>query len=178
MGLDAIRTAIPDYAKDLRLNLGSVITASSLEPAMAWGAALTVAMVCKSEYTIQNILEDAREHLDETHINGVKAVAAIMSMSNVWYKFTDLIEDDEVKKHPPKLRMNVIMNHGGVSQALFEGWSLAASVVNACGVCINAHTLQMRNQKLIAQNIVDIGRIAAVVKAVADTLAFDKMITS
>lgn len=176
MGVNDIRSAVPDYAKDLRLNLGSVITTSSLEPDMAWGAALTAALVSKNADVVQGILEDAKEHLDETHINGVKAAAAIMSMNNVWYKFTDLVQDEEVKKQPPKLRMNVIMNHGGVSQALFEGWSLAASVVNACGVCVNAHAAQMRKQELTAQNIVDIGRIAAVVKAVSDTLLFDKLL--
>lgn len=178
MGVDAIRSAVPDYAKDLRLNLGSVITTSSLEPAMAWGSALTAALVCKNADVIQGILEDAKEHLDETHLNGVKSAAAIMSMNNVWYKFTDLVKDEEVKKQPAKLRMNVMMNHGGVSQALFEGWSLAASVVNACGVCVNAHAAQMRKQELTAQNIVDIGRIAAVVKAVADTLSFEKMLSA
>jgi alkyl hydroperoxide reductase subunit D len=72
--------------------------------------------------------------------------------------------------------MNVMMNHGGVSQALFEGWSLAASVVNACGVCVNAHAAQLRKQELTAQHVMDIARIAAVVKAVADTLSFDKML--
>ena len=176
MGVDTIRSAVPEYAKDLRLNLGSVITTSSLEPLMAWGAALTAALVSKNEQVIQGILEDAKEHLDETHINGVKTTAAIMSMSNVWYKFTDLIQDEEVKKLPPKLRMNAIMNHGGVSPALFEGWGLAASVVNACGICVNAHAAQMRKQELTAQNIVDIGRIATVVKAVSDTLSFDKLL--
>jgi alkyl hydroperoxide reductase subunit D len=176
MGVNDIRSAVPDYAKDLRLNLGSIMTTSSLEPDMAWGAALTAALVSKNEQVIQGILEDAKEHLDETHINGVKAAAAIMSMNNVWYKFTDLVQDEEVKKQPAKLRMNVMMNHGGVSQALFEGWSLAASVVNACGVCVNAHAAQMRKQNLTAQNIVDIGRIAAVVKAVADTLSFEKLL--
>ncbi len=177
MGVDAIRSAVPDYAKDLRLNLGSVITTSSLEPVMAWGSALTAALVCKNAEVIQGILEDAKEHLDETHLNGVKAAAAIMSMNNVWYKFTDLVKDEEVKKQPAKLRMNIMMNHGGVSQALFEGWSLAASVVNACGVCVNAHAAQMRKQELSAQNIVDIGRIAAVIKAVSDTLSFEKLLS-
>ena len=52
MGVDTIRSAVPDYAKDLRLNLGSVITTSSLEPDMAWGAALTAALVSKNESTL------------------------------------------------------------------------------------------------------------------------------
>jgi len=176
MSIEDIRGAIPDYAKDLRLNLGSVITTSSLDPAIAWGSALTAALVSKNQQVIQGILEDAKAHLDETLLNGVKSAAAIMSMNNVWYKFTDLVKDDEVKKQPAKLRMNVMMNHGGVSQAQFEAWSLAASVVNACGVCINAHAAQLRKQELSGQNIVDVARIAAVVKAVSDTLSFDAIV--
>lgn len=175
MGVDTIRSNVPEYAKDLRLNLGSVITTSSLEPTMAWGAALTAALVSKNGQVIQGILEDAKEHLDEPHLNAVKTTASIMSMTNVWYKFTDLIQDEEVKKMPPKLRMNAIMNHAGVSQALFEGWGLAASVVNACEVCINAHATQMQKQELTAQNIADIGRIATVIKAVSDTFSFEKL---
>ncbi len=178
MGLDTLRDAAPDYAKDLQLNLGSVITTSSLDPAMAWGTALSAALVSKNGTVIREILSDARQHLDDTQINGVKAAAAIMSMNNVWYKFTDLIKDDEVKRQPARLRMNVMMNHGGVSQANFEAWSFAASVVNSCGVCVNAHAAQLRKQEISTQQIVDIGRIASVVKAVADTLAFDAYVNA
>ncbi len=177
MNVENIRSIIPDYAKDLRLNLGSVITTSSLDPVMAWGAALTAALVSKNAQVIQGILADAKAHLDATHLEGVKSAAAIMGMTNVWYKFTDMVKDDEVKKLPAKLRMNVIMNHGGVNQALFEGWGLAASVVNACGVCVTAHAAQLRKQDMTAQHVVDIARIATVVKAVADTLSFDKMLS-
>lgn len=174
MGLDNLRSAIPGYARDLQLNLGAVITTSSLDPVMAWGAAAAAALVSKNPRVIREILDEAKAHLDETHLNGVKSAAAIMGMNNVWYKFTDLVQDEEIKRQPAKLRMNVMMNHGGVSQALFEAWSLAASVVNACGVCINAHAAQLRKQEVGAHQVVDIGRIAAVVKAVADTLTFDE----
>ena len=79
--------------------------------------------------------------------------------------FTDLIRDSEVKKQPPKLRMNAVLNHGGVDHALFEAWSLAASVVNACGICVNAHASQLNKLGLDAQQIAAIARIATVVKA-------------
>ena len=66
-----------------------------------------------------------------------------------------------------------MMTHGGVDVALFEAWSLAVSVVNTCGTCINAHSTQMRKAGMTAQNVVDLGRIAAVVKAIADTMNFE-----
>lgn len=173
MGVDDLRSAMPEYARDLRLNLGSVMSASSLEPVMVWGSALTAALVSKNAQVIQNIAEDAQAHLDETQMQAVKSAAAMMSMTNVWYKFTDLIQDDEVKKIPPKLRMNAMLNHGGVDHALFEAWSLSASVVNACGVCVNAHASQLKKLNVDSQQIADIARIASVVKAVSDTLSFD-----
>ena len=172
MGIDTLKSAIPDYAKDLRLNL-SVLTTSSLDPAAAWGAAYTAALVSKNAAVKQAILEDASEHLSAEQIEGCRSAAAIMSMTNVWYKFNDVVADPEVKGQPPKLRMNVMLSHGGVGQVLYETFSLAASIVNACGTCVNAHTAQLRKNDVPAQGIVDIGRIASVVKAVSDTLTFE-----
>jgi alkyl hydroperoxide reductase subunit D len=131
MGIETLQSAIPDYAKDLRLNL-SVLSTSSLDPAAAWGSAYTAALVSKNATVKQAILEEARAHLSTEQIDGCRAAAAIMSMTNVWYKFNDLVTDPEVKGLPAKLRMNVIMSHGGIGQVLFESFSLAASVVNAC----------------------------------------------
>lgn len=173
MGMNDLRSAMPEYARDLRLNLGSVMSASSLEPVMAWGSALTAALVSKNAQVIQHIAEDAQAHLDEIQMKAAKSAAAMMSMTNVWYKFTDLIQDDEVKKQPPKLRMNAMLTHGGVDHALFEAWSLSASAVNACGVCVNAHASQLNKLGIDAQQVADIARIAAVVKAVSDTLSFE-----
>lgn len=173
MGVDDLRSTMPEYARDLRLNLGSVMSASNLDPVMAWGSALTAALVSKNAQVIQNISEDAKAHLDEAQIKAVKSAAAMMSMTNVWYKFTDLVKDDEVKKQPPKLRMNAMLNHGGVDHALYEAWSLSASVVNACGVCIDAHASQLSKLGIDAQQVGDIGRIAAVVKAISDTFTFE-----
>jgi alkyl hydroperoxide reductase subunit D len=97
-----------------------------------------------------------------------------MGKTNVWYKLAGIQEDAEVKQIPPRLRMQVMVNHGGVPKRSFEVFSLAASIVNACPVCITSHTAVLRQEGLSAQQIADIGRIAAVVKAVADTLAFDQ----
>ena len=46
--LDAIKDRIPDYAKDIRLNLDAVVTRSSLPPEDALGVALAAAFASKS----------------------------------------------------------------------------------------------------------------------------------
>jgi len=46
--LNDLKTRIPDYAKDVRLNLDSVLERSSLQPADALGAALAAAYAARS----------------------------------------------------------------------------------------------------------------------------------
>ncbi|MEE3919999.1 hypothetical protein V2I01_22180 [Micromonospora sp. BRA006-A] len=48
MGLDAIKAGLPEYAKDIRLNLGSTITTSTLKPEQAWGTALACAVAARN----------------------------------------------------------------------------------------------------------------------------------
>ena len=40
MSIEQLREAIPDYAKDLKINLGNVLSGSSLPPLETYGAAL------------------------------------------------------------------------------------------------------------------------------------------
>jgi alkyl hydroperoxide reductase subunit D len=45
MSIEQLREAIPDYAKDLKINLGNVLSGSSLPPLETYGAALASALV-------------------------------------------------------------------------------------------------------------------------------------
>ena len=119
------------------------------------------------------ILDEAGDRLSPELIEGCKSAEALMSVNNVWYKFNDLVSDTEIKGQPAKPRMNAMVLHGGVGLVLFETFSLAASVVNACGTCVDAHTAQLRKNGVSVQNVVDVGRIASIMKAIADTLTFE-----
>lgn len=174
MSIEHIRERIPDYAKDLKINLGNVISSSTLPPLETWGCLLAAALIAKQPDLIRAVSLEAAQHLSATEIDAVAGAASIMGMTNVWYKLAGIHEDAEVKQVPPRLRMQIMVNHGGVPKRSFEAFSLAASIVNACPVCITSHTATLRQEGLSGQNIADIGRIAAVVKAVADTLAFDQ----
>ena len=74
---------------------------------------------------------------------GAHAAAAIMGMNNVYYRFLHLVEDEEYKQLPARLRMNVIGNPG-IDKFDFELLSLAVSAINGCGTCIAAHERQLR----------------------------------
>lgn len=172
MKLEDLRRAIPDFAKDLRLNLGSVLSpqgAPGLSEKQILGTALTAALAARNGTLSAQLEALAAEQLDAGELDGARAAAAIMGMNNIYYRFLHLVEDDSYAKLPARLRMNVIANPG-IDKVDFELYSLAASAVTGCGMCIVAHEKQLRKAGLGQQAIQSAVRIAAVVHAVAAVL--------
>ncbi|MFM2042726.1 MAG: alkyl hydroperoxide reductase [Pseudomonadota bacterium] len=169
MTIDALKARLPDYAKDLRLNLGSVLTTSSLKPSQAWGSAVAAAYAARQDDVTRSILAEAAQHMDAAALNAAKAAGAIMGMNNVYYRTVHLSGNAEFKKMPARLRMNIIGNPG-VDKVDFELWSLAASAVNGCGMCIEAHEREVLAKGLTVENMQDAIRIAAVIHAVATVI--------
>src|SRR5438128_12205842 len=87
MELQTIKDRIPDYAKDLRLNLDAVINRSSLTPAHAAGAALAAAFAAKSPALISALQDDSTP--EPTHGDAALTAAALMGMHNVRYPFVE-----------------------------------------------------------------------------------------
>jgi alkyl hydroperoxide reductase subunit D len=169
MSIDRIRAALPDYAKDLRLNLGALIDDSVLSEQQRWGALLATALAARNRHLVAAVSAEAERRLSPAALNAAKAAAAVMAMNNIYYRFTHLASDKEYATMPARLRMNVIANPG-VPKADFELWSLAVSAVNGCGACIDAHDQVLRKAGVSREAIQQIVRIAAVIHAVAATL--------
>ena len=172
--LDTIRDAIPDYARDLRLNLGSVLSTSGapgLSEKQIWAVALASAIASRNAELTRDFEVLAAAHLDTAYINGARAAAAIMGMNNVYYRFLHLVEDPEYAQLPARLRMNVIGNPG-IDKLDFELLSLAVSAINACGLCITSHEKKLRADGVSREMIQSAVRIAAVVHAVAVALEY------
>ena len=170
--LDAIRDAIPDYARDLKLNLGSVLTTSGapgLSEKQIWAVAVASAIASRNGELTRNIEALAAAHLDAAYINGARAAAAIMGMNNVYYRFLHLVEDQEYSQLPARLRMNVIGNPG-IEKVDFELLSLAVSAINGCGTCVASHERQLRKHEFTREAVQSAVRIAATVHAVARVL--------
>ena len=155
MSIDDIRDALPEYARDLRLNLGSVLTvqgAPGLTSQQIWGTALAAAIAARNVSFAQTIERAARAELDAAQIDGAKAAAAIMAMNNIYYRFTHLASSPDYRTMPAKLRMNVIAKPG-VEKVDFELWSLAVSAVNGCGMCIDSHEKILRQAGVSAEAV-------------------------
>src|SRR5665213_2964016 len=172
--LDLIRESIPDYARDLKLNLGSVLTpegAPGLSERQIWSVALASAIASRNNAFTRAIESAASGTLDAAHVQAARAAAAIMGMNNVYYRFLHLVEDAEYQAMPARLRMNILGNPG-IDKLDFELLSLAVSAINACGLCITSHEKKLRAHGITREMIQSAVRIAAVVHAVAGVLEY------
>ena len=166
--LKPIKERIPDYAKDVRLNLDMVLARSSLDVADALGAALAAAYAAKSKALIDAIRGSGQ--LSDTDINAALTAAALMGMNNVWYPYVEMAADDDLATQRAELRMNAYGTHGGVERRRFELFALAASIIGKCHFCVTSHYKLLKETGMSAVQLRDIGRIAAVIGATANVL--------
>ncbi|MGH8285690.1 MAG: carboxymuconolactone decarboxylase family protein [Steroidobacteraceae bacterium] len=170
--LDEIRDSLPDYARDLKLNLGSVLTptgAPGLDERQIWAIALATAIASRNVPFARDVEELAKGQLDEAHLTAARAAAAIMGMNNIYYRFLHLVEDAEYGRMPARLRMNVI-GSPGIDKNDFELLSLAVSAINGCGACVVAHERKLREHGISREAIQSAVRIASTIHAVAGAL--------
>ena len=166
MSLDDLRDRIPDYAKDIRLNLGTLASETTLNDQQKFGAFLAAAYGSKQPAVIGAISAWTDDKLSEEAKTAAKATAAIMGMNNVYYRATHLISAKDYQSLPAKLRMNII-GKPGVEKVDFELWCLVASAINGCGACMDSHEKVVRDGGLSADQVQAALRIAAVVNAAA-----------
>lgn len=176
MSLDTIKDRLPDYARDLKLNLSSVLTpqgAPGLTETQIAAVALSTAIASRNMELARAVENWVHDKLDEKTLNAARAAAAIMGQNNVYYRFLHLVEDREYQTMPARLRMNVIGNPG-IDKLDFELLSLAVSAVNGCGLCVTAHEKQLRSGGISRESIQSAVRIASVIHAVAGVLEYQE----
>ena len=63
MSLENIKNAIPDYAKDIKLNISGLANEETLSAQQFWGCMLACAMTGGNEMVIREVLSEAATHL-------------------------------------------------------------------------------------------------------------------
>ena len=169
MSLDTLKARLPDYAKDLRLNLSGLATEPTLTEQQRAGTFIASALAARNPEVTDAIMAQFAPQLAPEALEAAKAAAAIMAMNNIYYRFTHLASAPDYRTLPAKLRMNVI-GKPGVAKPDFELWSLAVSAINGCGMCIDAHDQVLRQAGVSREAIQQAVRIASVIHAVAATL--------
>ncbi len=168
--LEALIERLPDAARDLRLNVGSVLGDGALSLAQRWGSAITAAITARHPALRDAVLVSAREAgVEEATIDDARAAAAIMAMNNVFYRGRHLLGKETYEKKPARLRMNRIAKPAS-TKLDFELFCIAASAVKGCEVCLKAHDRTILEGGLTEDHVFDALRIAAVINGVAVAL--------
>ncbi|MFF3380150.1 carboxymuconolactone decarboxylase family protein [Streptomyces sp. NPDC002680] len=175
MGIAELRSALPDFAADLRLNLGSVVDRSRLTPQQLWGTLLVSAIASRSPRVLRELGPEARARLSPAAYTAARSTAAVMAMNNVFHRTRHQLSDPEYARLRTGLRANVL-GDPGVERTDAELWSVAVSAVNGCGACLDAHERVLRGAGVDRETVQEAFRIAAVVQAVGTTLDAEEIL--
>jgi alkyl hydroperoxide reductase subunit D len=169
MSIETLKELLPEYARDLKLNLSTLAAEPSLNEQQRAGTFIASALASRHKATTSAIFAEFGPKLSPEALTAARAAAAIMGMNNIYYRFLHLTSAPDYKTLPAKLRMNVI-GKPGVDKVDFELWCLAVSAINGCGMCIDSHEKVVRHGGLTAEQVQAAVRIASTVHAVAAAL--------
>ncbi|NLU72161.1 alkyl hydroperoxide reductase [Streptomyces sp. HNM0575] len=175
MALDQLKSALPGYARDLRLNLESVVDGSPLPRQQLWGTLLVCAIASRSAVVLRALEPEARERLSPQAHEAAKRAASVMAVNNVFFRTRHLLSDPGYASLRVGLRTDVL-GEPGVARADFELWSLAVSALNGCGECLDSHERALRGAGAGRETVQEAFKIAAVVHAVATTLEAEALL--
>ncbi len=178
MTIEDLKSQIPDFGRDIRLNLDSVLStegAPGLTDQQIWGSALACAYALDSKDLVNALLNSSSGALnDDAYREAARGAATIMAMNNVYYRSTHLMNDEELRKLPTKLRMNIIGNPG-IPKTDFEAMSLAVSAIAGCGQCLSAHAKVLKDAGVQPIGIQSLLRLASVLRAADQALRIARM---
>jgi alkyl hydroperoxide reductase subunit D len=170
MTLDALIDSLPSYAKDLKLNFSSLVRNNAeLSEQQLWGTVVSTALATRAASLTAAVLAAAPQHLSAQAVEAAKAVAAVMGMNNVWYRFHHLSSNPKYTAMPARLRMSALRGHG-VEDVDAELWALAVSAINGCAKCVDAHENVVREKGASEEVVAAVIRVASVVHAIGAVL--------
>jgi alkyl hydroperoxide reductase subunit D len=167
--LEALRGAIPDAAKDIRLNLQAVLRGGALSDAQRWGVAAAAAVAARHPGLREAVLAAAEAAAGPAVVEDGRAAAALMAMNHVYYRFRHMVGKPVYGEKPAGLRMNRLAQPA-TSRTDFELMALAVSAINGCETCIRAHEQAVTAGGLTPDHVNDAVRIAATIYAAAVAL--------
>ena len=168
MSVENLKDALPEYAKDLKLNLGSITRSTVLDQEQLWGTLLASAAATRNTQVLAEIGAEAANYLSAEAYQAALGAASIMGMNNVFYRGRGFLEGqyDDLR---PGLRMNIIANPG-VENANFELWSFAVSSINGCSHCMVAHEHTLREAGIGRESVLEALKAAAIISGVAQAI--------
>lgn len=168
MSIENLKNAVPEFAKDLKLNLGSITRTTELDEEQLWGSLLACAAATRNAQVLTEISAEAADNLSAEAYRAALGAASIMGMNNVFYRGRHFLDGayDDLR---PGLRMNIIGNPG-VDKANFELWSFAVSSINGCQACVASHEHVVREAGVSREAVLEALKVASIVAGVAQAI--------
>jgi alkyl hydroperoxide reductase subunit D len=168
--LEALRACMPEAARDIKLNLQSVLASGGpLGDTQRWGVAAAAAFAAGDRELAGAIVAVASEVAGARVVDDARAAAALMAMNNIYYRFRHIVGKASYSQMPARLRMNRMAQ--AVNRVDFELFSLAVSAMSGCEACVRAHEQAVIANGLSEEQVHEAVRIAATVQAAAVALA-------
>ena len=79
MSIEGLKSALPDYAKDLKLNLSNVLATPGMSPEQIWGTALASAIAARNPTVIRAVADEAARVVDPKTLAAAKTAAVAVS---------------------------------------------------------------------------------------------------
>jgi alkyl hydroperoxide reductase subunit D len=167
--IDRVREKLPPSARDIQLNLSSVLQGGALDDAQRWGVAIACAIAARNHAVLDAVLQDAGTAISDAVVDDAKAAATLMAMNNVYYRFRHFVGKDSYRAKPARLRMGRLAQPK-TDKATFELMCLAVSAINGCEMCVQSHERSVIEGGLTEEHVHDAVRIAATICAAAVAL--------
>ncbi len=165
MSLKEFAGQLPDFAKDIRLNVGSLLNEPVLNDQRKYGLLLACAHGTGHKPLVDAAEAECAPKLSPEAANAARAAAAVMAMNNVYYA-SPTGGEPGISQHA-RQAAHERDRRTGIDKIDFELFSLAVSAINGCGMCIDAHEAVLKKAGASAEIIQTAVRIAAVMQAVA-----------
>jgi alkyl hydroperoxide reductase subunit D len=167
--LESLKEELPAVLRDIRLNIETVLGASSLTTAQRWGVALASAASSRNPRLTRAVLQAAGADVDQNVVDDALAAAGLMAMNNVFYRFRHFMDKPSYQQLPARLRMTRIARPA-TNKADFELFCLAVSAINGCEMCVRAHEEAVLKAELTETQVLDAVRVASTIHAAAVSL--------
>jgi lipoyl-dependent peroxiredoxin subunit D len=165
-GFKSLSAVDSRYAKDLKLNVSSVLGSSNFNRKETSLLALATAINEKKAVLVTAFEQLAKkegatgEEIAETY-----ACTSVMNANNILYRFRHYMHDSQFYNNQPAgLRMNVMMNPV-LGKEFFEMMSLVVSALNGCERCVTSHEQSVKQHGASEARVFDGIRIGSVIKS-------------
>lgn len=86
-----MKDRIPDFAKDVKLNLASMMADETLLPQSKYGLLLSSAIAARNPIVTAAMESAAGVVMTPAAVEAAKSAASVMAMNNVCYRFVHLV---------------------------------------------------------------------------------------